>query len=412
MRFARTLRQAVWLVSATALLAPAIGFAQSNSFQSTYCTYYNSYTQYCEFFMGNSSLSIAQNGQVISNAVTEVNWAFVVNMNGCQNYSNGNPYACQPPQYPAPSVSVGTSISPLGTWGSATSGCGWGCALLQLTTQATQAGTYTEISNHSAYFPPSGDSPSGQTQQQQTLMPSIASISPGQIGASSLSTTITLTGAGFGSSPSISIPGFGNFTGNGSNTGTSATFTVDPFVNDTPVGPYEVTATVNGLTSNAAQLNVICAVPTNFQQAAWACQLSGNLQFVYTFSSSTGNAADIAGCLIAEGVFYSPFPPPSPPWPPGGAGYVDPTFNAQQVVNGMVYVDNNLPPVGSFVTPYSSSTFGATQAYSYNCNCAGTVYFPGYSGISVTRMVTSQQGPWVYVIQKSGGACGLNLPPQ
>ena len=108
------------------------------------------------------------------------------------------------------------------------------------------------------------------------------------------------------------------------------TFTVYPILYNYAGGTYQVTATASGLTSNAAQLTVVCAVPTNFQpylSPTGYCQANGELDFYYTFSSSTGNQADISACQVWESVTYSPFPPPSPPWPPGGAGYVEPTQN-------------------------------------------------------------------------------------
>ena len=161
------------------------------------------------------------------------------------------------------------------------------------TLQASQAGIWSEDSTHAAVFTP-GSQPSGVTTAPVPVPPSITGISPSQIGASSQSDTITLTGAALGGYPAINIPGMGNFTGTGSGTGTSATFTVYPILYNYAGGTYQVTATASGLTSNAAQLTVVCAVPTNFQpylSPTGYCQANGELDFYYTFSSSTGNQA-------------------------------------------------------------------------------------------------------------------------
>jgi len=124
--------------------------------------------------MGQSSISISSaSGQISVNAVTDANWGFVINARQCQNETMGNPYACQPPYYPTLSVSVSSRVSPTGTSKSGSS-CGFGCAQLALTATASQAGTYTETSNHTAIFSP-GDYLSGSTQAQQAYCPTPAS---------------------------------------------------------------------------------------------------------------------------------------------------------------------------------------------------------------------------------------------
>jgi hypothetical protein len=408
------------LLALVALFGPGAGLAQTNGdqFQSaSYCTVVTDYATYCDFIIGVSSLTYAPStGAVTTSALTEPVWGFLINVTECEDQGGEQLGDCIPFQ-PAVWAYVDTTVQPGGTTGSATSTSGEAQLALPTsgTLQVTQAGTWSETSTHAATFDPPDSEPYGTTQTQVPVPPSITGISPSKIGASSQSDTITLTGAALGGYPAINIPNMGSFTGYGSSTGTSATFTVYPVLYDLASGAYQVTATANGLTSNAAQLNVVCAVPTNFQPygpANGSCQANGDLIFYYTYSSSTGNQADISGCGIFESVTYAPFPPPSPPWPPGGAGYVNPTTNLFPA-SGEGALDNNYPPSGNFVTPYSASAFAGLQWWGYTCSCAGNapVVFPGYSGIAVSRTVFNP-GPWVYVVSKSGGSCGINLPTQ
>jgi hypothetical protein len=313
-------------------------------------------------------------------------------------------------------VEVSTQIG--NASGSASNNCngGFGCAQLALPSSgnqilATDAGTYTEYSSHSATFSPPGNACYSPTEAQADFAPYISGISPSQIGAQTLSATITLTGVGLGPQPVISIPGIGTLAGSGSDT--SITFTFEPDDSNVAVGTYQVTVNANGLSSNSTQLNVVCATPTNFEQ--WGtpvCQPNGNLVFEYIYQSSTGNFNDIGACSISEYVSYTPFPPPSPPWPAGGAGYVQPTINIVPV-SVLGVTDQNEPPAGRYAFPYSESYLYATQSWSYSCGCvSGSQGFPGYSSIPITRMLTNSQGPWVYVIQKSAQLCGVSLPSQ
>jgi len=199
--------RALWAVAA--ILAPGAGFAQSNSFLQTYCTPVNSYTQYCEYFEGQSSLTIGGTGQITVNAVTEAMWGFLVNMTGCEDSNDGNPNACQPPSYPTPAAYVYSVISPGNASSSSSSGCGVACAQLQFTSQATQAGTYTETSQHEASYPPSGDELYGYTQAQQQYsppQPTVSSVSPSTWQAGQ-TTSVTITGSNLGSSPTVTMSG-------------------------------------------------------------------------------------------------------------------------------------------------------------------------------------------------------------
>ena len=56
--------------------------------------------------------------------------------------------------------------------------------------------------------------------------------------------------------------------------------------------------------SPGGQDNVFCATPTNFAISSESNLSDGSLFFTYTWSSSTGNQADLAACTVGETVFY------------------------------------------------------------------------------------------------------------
>ncbi|MFY9726620.1 MAG: IPT/TIG domain-containing protein [Bryobacteraceae bacterium] len=231
MRFFNIFAPAALAVCA-ALLAPGAGLAQPGGSQSYYnCTALNSYTQFCEYVVATSSLSISPNGQITVNANTEANWGIGINQIECEDNSDGNPYACQPPSIPSPSTSVFSEILQTGAY---TSASGSFDAQLTLTAQASQAGTYTEQSNHYAFFDTTGDQIGLETQASQSYtppVPTVTSISPDTWQAGT-STPVTITGTNFGTSPSVSLSGdsYVSWTTSGTSTGTTiyGTVTIDP----------------------------------------------------------------------------------------------------------------------------------------------------------------------------------------
>ena len=167
--------------------------------------------------------------------------------------------------------------------------------------------------------------------------------------------------------------------------------------------------------STAVSATAPCAVPTSLTSTAGQCLASGELDFTYSWSSSSGKMSDLSSCYVGEYVTYSGSPP-SPPFP-SSSGFVNPTINPPLGTNdgyGYTILDHNLPPSGSFVTPYASATFNGTQTWRYNCACQGTpgVYtsFPGYGSVAIQRQVTNSSGSWQYVITKQGSTCTLKLP--
>ncbi len=243
-----------------------------------------------------------------------------------------------------------------------------------------------------------------------TVTPHIDSVGPSQVGVGNSAASLTLTGSGFGASPTVNISDLPPHTGSGSDTSTSVTIDTT----GATLGDHQVTVTVNGQTSNPKTLTIVCAVPTNFQLADSICFQDGELDFLYSFQSSTGTQSDIAACYVGELVTYNGAPQ-SPPFPQN-SGYTSGVNPDLRVIVGQTNTlqDRQKAPSGSFLPPYSNAVFVGGQIYRYNCPCQGQpgVYtsFPGYTSVPITRQVTNASGVWQYVVSKQGYTCSLNLP--
>jgi hypothetical protein len=154
----------------------------------------------------------------------------------------------------------------------------------------------------------------------------------------------------------------------------------------------------------SAPSNVCSAVPTNFQQQSCSDKRNGDLHFVYAWGSSTGKLADLAGCTVGEIVTYpgtqNPWPFPSPPFP--ADAYANPTVGDVDATTGTFTDDHLLTPSTTFVKPYSSSSFTATQYYRYKCACTNGSYVNIVGPISIVRSVSSNgKGGWEFTVSKS-----------
>jgi hypothetical protein len=80
------------------------------------------------------------------------------------------------------------------------------------------------------------------------------------------------------------------------------------------------------------------------------------------------------------------------------------------------FYDNHSTP-GTFVKPYFSNSFTATQQYQWQCTCsAGNAWQPigGFTGISINRSVNQVPpyvGVWDFLITKSGSSATINPLP-
>jgi hypothetical protein len=157
--------------------------------------------------------------------------------------------------------------------------------------------------------------------------------------------------------------------------------------------------------------NVTCAVPTNYQQTQGSDAGNGVLSFQYTWTSSTGNLADLSACTVREYVTYpgtSPFIWKSPPYAPFQTPF--PVTLGTSATNGTSPDTHGHP---GFVTPYSADSFTATQYYQYICPCANGGQPVNIMGpLSANRSISflSPSGKWQYTATKSGVTASTLLP--
>jgi len=156
-----------------------------------------------------------------------------------------------------------------------------------------------------------------------------------------------------------------------------------------------------------------CAYPTNFQQVGNGVDIGGGaLRFNYSWGSSTGNLADLSQCTVGEIVTYpgtGNYFPPSPPFPT--TGFPNPTIIDLPATDGGFQDTHSTR--GTFVTPYSSSSFTATQNYRYKCPCRSSGNYVNLVGpINIVRAVSpSTGGRWKFTITKSGASATIDPLP-
>jgi len=162
-----------------------------------------------------------------------------------------------------------------------------------------------------------------------------------------------------------------------------------------------------------AQVTATCATPVNFRTTNISKLSDGTLRFDYSWDSSTGQAQDLASCVVGETVFYPNYPNTSYTWPlPMVQTTVNPT-----IIDGpgstLGFIDFNYPP-GSYRAPYSSASFQATQRLRWSCPCfQGGQQQNFVPDITITRSVFKDtEGKWKYRIVKSGQTNTIVLPNQ
>ena len=152
------------------------------------------------------------------------------------------------------------------------------------------------------------------------------------------------------------------------------------------------------------------AYPINFTQVNGYDAGGGVLHFDYTWSSSSGNLADIQYCSVDEIVTYpgtaNPYYWPSPPW---SNGTPNPTIQPNPPISGNVGAASDDHGTGSFLKPYKAAQFTAVQTYNYICGPThGTLFGP----LNIVRSVSSNgNGSFAYSITKSGKSASINPMP-
>jgi hypothetical protein len=149
--------------------------------------------------------------------------------------------------------------------------------------------------------------------------------------------------------------------------------------------------------------------PVGYQISTFTTN-AGALQFKYVWGSSTGNLADLSGCVVGEIVTYPGAPLdynwPSPPFPHNPTIHPNPAVIDLAATPGFLN-DNHIwyygSQYGGFVKPYTSSSFSAYQYYRYKCGHS-TDYTILAGLLTITRSVGPSTGTnWKYTITKTGG---------
>lgn len=256
------------------------------------------------------------------------------------------------------------------------------------------------------YYPSSGPSASTWSTSIGAI---VSSLSPSSSSRRS-GVQIAISGASFGSNPSVSIDGA---------SGISIISAADGQIqvsfdsSNMSMGTHNVTVT-NQLTSQPVSFTVACIEPTGFHQTLGTQGSQGSLYFQYAWGSPTGNLLDLNRCDVGETVRIngaSPmFYPPSPPWPTD-AGFPNPTVipNSLTVLGtatiGHLEDHHWLSSSMLFVQTYRVDSFVATQDYAYRCSCRADldwVPFEGFRGIDIVRSITNESGRWQFKTEKSG----------
>jgi len=155
-----------------------------------------------------------------------------------------------------------------------------------------------------------------------------------------------------------------------------------------------------------------CATPTNLVEQFLGAEADGTLRFRYTWSSSTGNQADLASCTVGESVFYPGSGDPYV-WPlPMVASSRNPTVISGPG-NSSEALDRNFPPDG-YQEPYSPANFDAAQRFWWSCPCYqnGEIQYFGPDTSISRKVFKDTDNLWKYQIDKSSYTTKIQLPNQ
>jgi len=149
------------------------------------------------------------------------------------------------------------------------------------------------------------------------------------------------------------------------------------------------------------------AYPINFTQSGSSSLSDGRLQFTYTWQSSSKNIMDLQDCVVYEAVTYQGPPGvykwPSPPW---NTSVTNPSVGPTPKIPGSNGTGGDTQYTGTFVTPYGTNHFDATQVYEYSCPVlSGDLA----TGITIHREVDQNGSYYTYKITKSGASASCTL---
>jgi len=119
---------------------------------------------------------------------------------------------------------------------------------------------------------------------------------------------------------------------------------------------------------------------------------------------------------VGEIVTYggsNPFAFPSPPFP-AKTSVPNPTVSAQPATDGALNDDNKLGSNTTFVKPYKTSSFTATQYFRYQCSNSNNGDFVNMLGpLSIVRSVSENTNDsWKFTVTKpTNGVATINPLP-
>jgi hypothetical protein len=179
------------------------------------------------------------------------------------------------------------------------------------------------------------------------------------------------------------------------------------FVADGSCNDYTVTKSAFGT------VTVTPPIPTNFHIQSENNLNDGSLFFIYTWSSTSGNQADLASCTVGESVFYPNYPSTPYIWPlPMVASSVNPT-PISGAGNNQGFSDQNFPP-DRYQPPYFAIGFPATQRFWWQCPYYqnGAIQSAAPDVTITRRIFKDTDNFWKYQITKSGYTNTIKIPNQ
>jgi hypothetical protein len=164
----------------------------------------------------------------------------------------------------------------------------------------------------------------------------------------------------------------------------------------------------------------IHAQPYNFHITSDSANSNGTLSFMYDWSSTDGNVANLTSCYWHQ---YVTYPGANPYIPPLPFYLTDANGNPGQLNNPTEGVDSNMATTIAGDTqltwgakaPYANKSVVAQQQWQFDDIATGqtNVLIPGAdSNVTITRKIGSRMGsiaPWWYSVTKSGLTAWLQL---
>jgi hypothetical protein len=236
--------------------------------------------------------------------------------------------------------------------------------------------------------------------------------------------TITLTPASLPAGVSVPVA-LNKTSGVGSATFPDGTTTQN--ISQTTI--VQINGTANSTVPNNMQITCCGAAstftvrtwPINFAQTSGTSTDDGVLHFTYSWSSESGNNADLQGIKIGEHVAFN-LPYPAPPYIPPSGPPLNGVWPTTPVVFNLVNWDATTVPMPDqqkiigegFEMPFGPTTLIGTQNYQFEDPVfdnppVRTYYGPLLGPLTITRTTAQPDNVWVYTITKSGVTKSINM---